>query len=63
MGNSKKKDLLDSADLTALFHKSSRTIARWRDTGILEKNKIGSSYYYHLDDIKALIEKLRKKSK
>ena len=63
MGNSKKKDLLDSADLAALFHKSLRTIARWRKKGILEENKIGSSYYYHLDDIKVLIEKIRKKVK
>lgn len=63
MKKSKKKDLLDSADLAALFHKSLRTIGRWRDAGILEKNKIGASYYYHLDDILLLIEKLRKKGK
>lgn len=63
MRKSKKKDLLDTADLVALFHKSARTIARWRKAGILEGNKIGKTYYYHLEDIRILIEKLRKKGK
>ena len=59
MKTSKKKDLLDSADVAAIFHKSLRTITYWRNTGVLKKNKIGRSYYYHMDDIKALIDKLK----
>lgn len=63
MGNFKKKDLLDSADLASLFNKSLRTITRWRNIGVLEKNKIGGSYYYHLDDIKQLILKIKGRGK
>ncbi|WP_442591918.1 helix-turn-helix domain-containing protein [Pedobacter sp. AW31-3R] len=57
----KKKELLTSTDLAKLFQKSSRTIRRWRDRGILTKNKIGGGYFYRWDDIQSILRELKDK--
>jgi len=42
----RKKPLLDTNDLTYLFHNSSRTINRWRIEGILKGTRIKGRWYY-----------------
>ncbi|WP_442587772.1 helix-turn-helix domain-containing protein [Pedobacter sp. AW31-3R] len=53
-----KREVYDSNDLAHMFHKSLRTISRWRKIGLLPKNKVGAGYYYHREDVASLLRRL-----
>ncbi len=66
-----KSKWLDNEDLLKLLDVSSRTLQKWRDTGVLPFTRIARKVYYRADDVDKLLnsnltggwqlEKLRKR--
>lgn len=59
-GTSSNKNLnkvYDNADLMALLHVSRRTLATWRDEGVISFSQYASKIYYSQQDVDIFLEK------
>lgn len=52
-----KNDYFDNEGLIKYLKISARTLATWRESGIIEFSKIGAKFYYSRDDINNLMVK------
>jgi hypothetical protein len=50
-----KSKWLDNEDLLKLLDVSSRTLQKWRDTGVLPFTRIARKVYYRADDVDKLL--------
>ncbi len=53
----KRNTVYDNADLMALLHVSRRTLATWRDQGVISFSQFASKIYYSQQDVDIFLEK------
>lgn len=50
------KKMLNTSDVTMLFHVSERTLQRWRKEGRIKSVKVGGRYYYYWEDVVTMMQ-------
>jgi hypothetical protein len=54
--------IIENSDFMDLMGISQKTAQTWRDTGVINFSQIGNKIYYHVSDIKQLLDKNYHKS-
>ena len=57
LGSEKKREkIYDNADVLKLLHVSRRTLATWRDKGVISFSQYAGKIYYAQDDLDAFLK-------